>query len=137
MKTCTKCGIEKPLEEGFYKDTSRKSGYGSICKECRKSYELDRAKRPDYNREKNLKKQYGITIAEYDALLAEQGGRCKICKTDTPSGRGRFHVDHNHKTGKIRGILCHHCNSGIGKLQDSPEILRAAIRYLEEQGYYG
>ena len=62
-------------------------------------------------------------------LLQEQGNRCLLCKTDTPRSRG-WHLDHNHETGRIRGVLCGNCNRGLGLLQDNPEILLKAREYL-------
>jgi predicted nucleic acid-binding Zn ribbon protein len=73
---------------------------------------------------------YGITIEEFEARLASQGNRCAICRTEEWSGKGP-HVDHDHATGHVRGVLCHKCNLGLGKFNDDPELLRAAIRYLE------
>lgn len=76
-----------------------------------------------------LKRKFGMTIAEYDSLLESQGGACAICKKPCPTGR-RLAVDHDHKTGAVRGLLCHSCNLGIGKLGDDPERLLAAAKYL-------
>lgn len=78
-----------------------------------------------------LKCLYGITLTEWETLLAAQGGRCAICDTDEPGGRGDWHVDHSHETGEVRGLLCHACNTGIGSLKDDPALLRAALTYLE------
>ena len=86
-------------------------------------------------KEKRLKNSYGLSIACVDKLLESQGNQCKIC--------GKFidhknlNVDHNHSTGDVRGLLSNNCNRGIGHLQDSPDILRSALEYLEEQGAYG
>lgn len=68
-------------------------------------------------REKQYKNRYGITVADYDRMLLAQGGRCAICKTDKSLGRGRFHVDHDHATGRVRGILCHLCNTALGRIE--------------------
>jgi len=82
--------------------------------------------------------RYDMTRQGYDRMLAAQGGMCRICRTDRPgtkSGRGRtprFCVDHDHRTGRVRGLLCRSCNSGIGHLQDDPSILARAIAYLTE-----
>ena len=79
-------------------------------------------------------RMYGITIEDYVRMLEEQGGRCAICRTDEPGGSGsRFAVDHDHKTGEVRGLLCKNCNTGIGLLQDNVLILEQAIRYLNEK----
>jgi predicted nucleic acid-binding Zn ribbon protein len=73
---------------------------------------------------------YGITAEEFEARLVSQDGKCAICRTDTWTGKGP-HVDHSHETGVVRGILCHKCNLGLGKFNDDPDLLRAAISYLE------
>lgn len=87
----------------------------------------------DYDR----KSMYGVTVADIEQRLIEQGGGCKICGTplciSTFGGRSRDrkpHVDHCHTTGKYRGILCHGCNAGLGLFKDSPAALSAAIQYL-------
>lgn len=81
-----------------------------------------------------LKSTYGITRNQYEELLEKQGGKCAIC-----GGAGfkmRVHhwsslvVDHDHKTGEVRGLLCHNCNRGIGLLQDSPDVCISAANYL-------
>lgn len=78
-----------------------------------------------------LKKMYGISLEEYEALLDSQDGVCAICQ-EPPSGKNRFlSVDHDHDTGRIRGLLCTRCNVGLGALHDSAEILRTALMYLE------
>ena len=88
------------------------------------------AANPTRQRNSKLKSTYGITMAEFDRLLASQGGRCAVCRTDDPGGRGHFHVDHCHQTGAVRGILCHRCNTGIGLLGDNLGSLLAAVEYL-------
>lgn len=74
-------------------------------------------------------KQYGLTIEDYNALLEKQGGVCAICSNVCSTGK-RLSVDHDHDTGRVRGLLCSTCNRGIGMLRDDPELIRAALRYL-------
>ena len=88
---------------------------------------------PVVKRRAVLKSTYGLTIEQYDLILESQNNCCAICKTDTPSGRGRFHVDHNHKTGEIRGLLCHHCNLALGNFKDDVPTLLNAIDYLNKR----
>lgn len=102
-----------------------------------KQRQAERAK----NRGQALRK-YGLTLEEYDAILASQGGCCAICGTTNPGGRwgdsGRFHVDHDHSccSGKescgecVRGLLCASCNVGLGSFNDQAELLRKAADYL-------
>jgi hypothetical protein len=73
---------------------------------------------------------YGITSEQYAALLEQQGDRCAICRTDTPGGKGGWHVDHDHAIGRVRGLLCHYCNLALGNFKDDPTRLRAALEYL-------
>lgn len=88
----------------------------------------------EHIREYHLKYYFGLTTADYNRILLSQGSRCAICLTDTPGGKGRFHVDHSHKTGAIRGLLCHHCNTGLGKFGDDLDVLLNAALYLERTG---
>ena len=83
-----------------------------------------------YHRRANLKRHYGITPEEYDAMLTKQNNCCAICKKENTANKS-MPVDHCHKTGKVRQILCSNCNTAIGLLQEDPETLRAAIDYIE------
>ena len=73
------------------------------------------------------KSLYGITREEYDAMVARQEGKCLVCLQEPK----RLYIDHDHATGKIRGLLCNRCNAGLGFLGDDVERVRAAARYLE------
>lgn len=141
-KTCTKCGEEKPRSE-FSKSRDGKHGpvlHGS-CKRCNSERAMqwfaDNPGRTIANKRKfNLAKNYGLTVADYDALLRSQNGVCAICGEDEPNAHGRtgkqfrLAVDHCHETGKVRGLLCQKCNRAIGLLKDDPATLRRAISYL-------
>ena len=74
---------------------------------------------------------YGLSVEELDAMLARQGGRCAICR-DEPGDR-RLGVDHDHATGRVRGLLCPRCNMALGLFRDNADALRAAAGYLERQ----
>lgn len=80
---------------------------------------------------RNLKKLYGLSLEQYNSLLKQQKGLCKICRRVNTNGR-RLSVDHNHITRKVRGLLCGPCNVAIGMLQDSPSRLQTVIKYLEQ-----
>lgn len=84
------------------------------------------------NWRKNIRRDYGMTIEDYDIIYNNQEGCCAICKKHSSTFRIRLAVDHDHETGKVRGLLCDRCNRGIGMLQDSPEICRQAAKYIEE-----
>lgn len=83
-------------------------------------------------RHKARRLAYGISEQEFNELAEKQQYKCAICTTNAPGGKGNWHVDHDHSNGKIRGLLCHKCNTGIGLLNDDPELLRKAILYLEK-----
>jgi CRISPR/Cas system-associated protein Cas10 (large subunit of type III CRISPR-Cas system) len=78
---------------------------------------------------RKLRKKYNSDIDDFDRMLAEQNHRCKICGEQLIKGR-QCHLDHNHRTGKVRGILCRTCNLGVGMFKDSPGLLKKAIIYL-------
>jgi len=71
--------------------------------------------------------RHGMTLEEYDEMAAQQGGKCAICGSE-PSGR--LHVDHDHGTGRVRGLLCGGCNKSLGLMKDDPRRLLAAVEYL-------
>ncbi len=74
---------------------------------------------------------YGLSLEEYDILLLAQGGVCAICgKSQSGKRKMRLCVDHSHKTGQVRGLLCEKCNVGLGSFRDDPELLVRAARYL-------
>ena len=75
-------------------------------------------------------RMHGLTLDDYDRMLAEQGHRCAICGTPAAPGE-RLHVDHDHETSEVRGLLCGPCNRGLGLYKDSPALLANAINYLE------
>lgn len=84
-------------------------------------------------RDYNLRRYYGITLEEYEEKLKQQNYCCKICQNKTTTRKNnRFDVDHCHKTGKIRGLLCSHCNIILSRCNDNEEILIKAIAYLRE-----
>ena len=85
----------------------------------------------DQHRDYHLKRKFGIGLNEYNLLLESQDYGCAICGSKKPYGRGNFHVDHCHETGRVRGLLCHHCNTGIGSLKDDPLLLSKALDYLK------
>jgi hypothetical protein len=100
-----------------------------------RAYEAEwRQKNTDRHFDSRLQREYGITLADYNRILAEQGGGCGICgvREARSKGRGsRLHVDHDHVNRQVRGLLCDTCNRGIGQLGDDPKRVRAAARYLE------
>lgn len=125
-KLCTKCRKQKPYSE-FYK---RQSGNFSLwCKDCNNNIIFEK------EREATLKYNYGLTLLQYETILKSQEGVCVICGLpETKKYRGKIiclAVDHDHKTGKIRGLLCSRCNTAIGLAKDDPQILRNMAKYLE------
>lgn len=148
MKHCRKCATDKPHSD-FHKDSGAKSGLTSYCKECNNAKTRAWGKsNPERVREharrrhvagkirvSNLWHKYGITVADYDAMFAAQGGVCAICGRAEAGrdGHNNLSVDHCHTSNAIRGLLCHSCNRGIGLLQDSEEILENALSYLRSR----
>lgn len=157
MKKCTKCYIEKLLDE-FAKDKYSVDGLTYQCKQCRnirtneyytkypeKRKQLnDRQKenrKKFYNSERgiessrkaHLKRMYGISLEEYNELSERQNHKCAICNEKEIYYRNKvLCVDHCHTTGKIRGLLCNTCNRVLGMFKENKEILLNAIKYLEK-----
>jgi len=83
------------------------------------------------------KRNYGISLNDYQAIYTEQHGRCLGCGSEKSAhGRNGLHVDHCHVTGKIRGLLCNMCNQALGRAKDNPVVLRTLASYLERNYYY-
>lgn len=121
---CKICGKEKQIFE-MKKNKEAKCGISSVCIQCHN----EREKKHDCKFSK-----YGITYDKYKEILIEQDGKCAICGSGIGGNRNmtekRLFIDHNHITGKVRGLLCSKCNVGIGNLRDSPELLEKAAQYL-------
>ena len=135
-KQCVTCSAIKPLTE-FYKHVSCKDGLQKRCKPCSKAANKKSKQRlgqEHLDRQQHqiqLRRRYNMTIEQYDELYKKQDGKCAICHTDTCSTGRRLSVDHCHTTGKIRGLLCAHCNTALGKFNDDIERIQRAINYLQ------
>lgn len=144
-KKCSACGKLLALTE-FYKSKQTKDGLYAQCKTCHKQrvnawadanrgslktylknwQKKNPGKLAAYQRKARYKNKYGITVEEAEALLKSQGGKCKICRRKPKMQ----HIDHCHKTGTVRGVLCGPCNTGLGHFGDDPDRLKAAAAYL-------
>lgn len=107
----------------------------SKCPPCTETWNATRWKsqvnRNEVLRRAHLLKKYGMAPEDWDRMFAEQNGCCAICGRHEDDSVGRLHVDHCHDTGRIRALLCQACNVTLGKMRESPELLRAAADYLE------
>lgn len=134
-KLCKQCGESKD-ESLFYRNYNKKQGkhyVASYCIDCsnqrsRDYHNANRQKRIKQNREWQLNKKYNITELQYEQMHQRQDGRCRIC--NSKETYKRLAVDHSHKTGKVRGLLCEDCNLGLGKFKDDIALLKIAIQYL-------
>lgn len=134
VKTCNKCLQEKPVSE-FYRSRSYPSGY---CKPCHGMLSVEYRRRSPAARHRardtKLKSKFGITAREYEDMYQAQAGRCSICGDPSSWGGRRLSVDHCHKTGRVRALLCAKCNTGLGKFGDSLPLLQKAMEYLRSNG---
>jgi len=141
MKRCSRCQLDR--EDDRFLTDHRNGRLVAQCKDCARDRQREFRRRHgqrlsgQYSRRParwraHIKRTYGLSAAEYDALLAAQGGVCAIChghEIETPNGR--LHVDHDHATRKVRGLLCAKCNRLLGTARDNAATLRAAADYLE------
>jgi hypothetical protein len=132
MKHCPDCATIKPLDD-FVRNRSTASGYGPYCKPCQNARARESRERlHGGSRHYHLKRRYGIGADEFDRLFAEQRGLCAICHEDPAE-----HVDHDHETGAVRGLLCFTCNVGLGNFKDDVVRILSAADYLEGYMYFG
>jgi len=117
---CTKCGDGRAKKY-------RANDPGKAKKKYREQNE--RRRENGYRRAYHVKKKYGLTMEQVDAIILLQSGTCAICPTSVTRNS---HIDHDHISGKVRGVLCGRCNPAIGKMQDDPARLRRAADYIEK-----
>ena len=157
-RKCSRCSRWKLLvEDNFYVRVSRgKRYFWGYCKTChnlaasarnsrirqtpegrakyrrweRRWRQRNRSKLQAQWRRQDLKRKYGLTVKEYDLLSEKQKHQCAICGKPAKKLQRRLHVDHDHRTGAVRGLLCDDCNTGLGKFKDNPDFLIAAAEYL-------
>lgn len=154
MKTCSRCRISKPRTE-FGRIASYPDGLNYYCRLCANlAGRAWRARHPEVNtlrgatlklpgekrnqhlarmRRAHNKRRHGLSVEEYDRLLAEYGDFCAICGCSLIRSK-RCHIDHDHRTNEIRGVLCNKCNMAIGLLRERPDLLKAAELYLRQGG---
>lgn len=146
-KVCPMCNRDLPLEA--YSKGTGMYGRRSVCKECdkllhntpevrerRRLRRIERIPPLEVRRQRHrvqVIKSYGITEEEFNSMLEKQDGKCAICGT-TDWGKPSPSIDHNHRTGKVRALLCNRCNRVLGLAEDSPELLSKMSNYLKEHG---
>lgn len=124
LKRCSTCGEYKAISvhgvstyKFFGKCKSNKDGHSGRCKRCSRSL--------------MLQKKYGISLRQWNAMLRRQGGKCPICGKKQSEAKQTFHTDHNHRTGKVRAILCGYCNRRLMiYIHDNPKRAMGLARYL-------
>lgn len=139
LKVCRICATAKPVSD-YSRCASSPDGSRHDCRDCSikrsKKWErnLPRKERLAVYRRHRLKKKYGLTETAFQSMLTAQDNTCAICSVRMADKKGQFSptVDHDHKTGSVRAILCTSCNWGIGVFRDDPELMRAAAAYVEK-----
>lgn len=161
-KLCRRCNTEKPLsdfrkaskEKDGYQYSCKKCSNEDTKKWRKKNYELEkerarirrhsnldkhnattrrwRENNPDKVKALHLKKKYNLTLDQWNSMFLEQQGKCKVCETHQDNLEKELAVDHCHKTGKIRGLLCVRCNRAIGLLEDRIDLLEKSINHLRQ-----
>lgn len=129
-RTCMTCREEKSILEFYFRD--KKTGRRhSACKECDKERVKARhLENPDRTKNNDLMRTYGITLEEHTRMFEEQNGVCYLCKKPGDGRWKKLCVDHDHKTGKVRKLLCRSCNTALGQVGDNVDLLKAMIEYL-------
>jgi len=145
-KICPNCN--KTLSIDLFNKSNRRDGFQTYCKKCHNQMQRDKylsdpmakvkrqiragrrkEKDPLVQRRAELKRLYGITLEEYVEIFSKQNGVCAICLEECKT-RKSLSVDHNHSTGKVRGLLCNRCNRAIGMLNDNTDTIERAKKYI-------
>jgi hypothetical protein len=111
--------------------------YCSACKveRTKKARKLNPEKTANYGWKSKIKAAYSISEEEYFNMYSSQEGKCAICSLEILAKNRSTHIDHNHTTGKVRGLLCHHCNTALGLFKENTKTLEAAMQYLNNDGF--
>ena len=133
---CSGCKAFKTYSE-FYRSKDKKTKYKSACKECQRSrmnayYKTDKGRKVAQEKSWRDHGINGMTVELYEVMVAEQHGTCAICDATVNQNGTRLCVDHDHLTGETRGLLCHNCNTTLGRFNDDPHLLLKAVSYLEK-----
>ena len=143
VRKCSRCGVEQPDEQFRTRPTNRPAERSSFCITCaraeRNKWQREwQRKNPEKARNIELKRRHGITSEDYDEVFVEQGGICAVCRRPPGSvgtgqkSKGTLAVDHCHKTGTFRGLLCTNCNLGLGSFFENPDLLLSAAAYIKD-----
>jgi hypothetical protein len=144
LKRCPTCKMVKALKDDFFTSKNSNGGYASHCKDCSRILSKKLSDTPEqkekskkrYKKNKKklrntfLKRKFGITLEVYNKILKEQKGVCAVCGRKEKNKS--LAVDHDHKTGKIRGLLCGRCNPALGFLQESPKLIKKILEYINK-----
>ena len=131
MKVCVKCQARKPLN-AFCKHRLNKDGLNRQCKRCAREQFVKLAEdSPGIRWKYKLKSRFGLRVEDYYQILSAQNGGCSACG-EAPKAGKKLCVDHNHKTGKVRGLLCFPCNVSLGALKEDPNRIRGLLAYSEK-----
>jgi len=128
IRKCSKCNMNLPATSEFFPIKKEcKQGLSNICKECKR----------EYDKRRNKRYLYGLSSKEFNSMILKQNNQCAICGRKFKNDFNQFYafvprVDHNHKTGENRGLLCDRCNLLLGKANDNIFILIKAIKYLKK-----
>jgi hypothetical protein len=133
VKTCLKCNDEKPTSDfyQFFDKWAGKHYYSARCKPCHLQQKKENPNQSKNTKNEKLKLRYGLTYEDWEKIRTNENFSCMICGITEDELGKVLDVDHCHSSGKARGVLCNPCNTMLGRAKDNPEILKAAVKYLE------
>lgn len=130
MKYCCICKNTKLLTK-FHKSKRSSDGLKAQCKDCRNLYSRNFTKEnPHLIKQRELKIDFNITLNQYNQMLKDQNECCALCNRHQSNFKRSLAVDHCHKTGRIRGLLCIACNTALGRFKDDIDLVNRIIKYL-------
>lgn len=134
MKICISCGMKRQAGD-FVASKQAKEGVQGYCRICQKKYNKeyrDKYYNPHKEKLRKIKYEYGLEADDYYKMINNQNNKCIICNRKGGKGKYSLHIDHDHKTRKVRGLLCWKCNSALGAFNDNITSLKNAIKYINK-----